>query len=80
MQTRDIKGMDEIHWKVVYLEKELEYLKNALEDPNIYDILYDSFELFTDKRKRSQIELLKECVFELKRDFNKEFDTFERFK
>ena len=45
--------MDEIHWKVVYLEKELDYLKSALEDPNIYDILYDSFELFTDKRKRT---------------------------
>lgn len=47
---RDIKGMEEIHWKVVYHEKELEDLKNALSaDPiNIYDLLYDSFELYTD--------------------------------
>jgi hypothetical protein len=56
---------------VVYLEKELEYLKSTLESPNIYDILYNAFELHTDKRKRCQIELLKECVFELKRDYNK---------
>jgi hypothetical protein len=72
--------MEEIHWKVVYLEKDLEYLKAALEEPNAYNILYDNFELLTDKRKRSQIELLKECVFELKRDYNKEFDAFERYK
>ncbi len=27
-----------------------------------------------------QIELLREVIFELKRDFNKEFDGLERFK
>jgi len=72
-QARDIKGMEEIHWKVVHTKKELEYLKKTLDAHNIYDILYDSFELYTDKRKRVQIELLREVVFELKRDFNKEF-------
>jgi hypothetical protein len=47
---RDIKGMEEVHWKVVYLERELEELKKALEDPNpnIYELLYDAFELYTD--------------------------------
>jgi hypothetical protein len=47
---RDIKGMEEIHWKVVYLERELDDLKKALEaqPPNIYDLLYDAFELYTD--------------------------------
>jgi hypothetical protein len=80
LQARDIKGMEEIHWKVVYLEKDLEFLKAALDEPTSYNVMYDSFELLTDKRKRSQIELLKECVFDLKRDFNKEFDSFERFK
>jgi len=52
---RDIKGMEEIHWKVVYLERDLEELKKALEVPvpNIYDLLYDAFELYTDQRKRS---------------------------
>lgn len=72
--------MEEIHWKVVYLEKELEYLRASLEAPNIYDILYNAFELYTDKRKRCQIELLKECVFELKRDYNKQFDEFDSLK
>jgi hypothetical protein len=52
---RDIKGMEEIHWKVVYQERELEDLKAALNaDPvNIYDLLYDAFELYTDQRKRT---------------------------
>jgi hypothetical protein len=47
---RDIKGMEEIHWKVVYMERELEELKKALEETpiNIYDLLFDSFELYTD--------------------------------
>ena len=76
----DIKGMEEIHWKVVYLERELEDIKKALESPNIYDLLYDAFELYTDQRKRTQIELIREIVFELKRDYNKEFDALEAFK
>ena len=31
-------------------------------------------------RKRNQIELIKEVVFELKRDYNKEFVDLEKFK
>ena len=82
MMERDIKGMEEIHWKVVYLERELDDLKKALEaqPPNIYDLLYDAFELYTDQRKRSQIELIREVIFELKRDYNKEFDSLENYK
>lgn len=72
---REITGMDSMHWKVVYLERELEELKKAIEgpNPNIYDLLYDAFELYTDQRKRNQIELIREVIFELKRDFNEEF-------
>lgn len=79
---RDIKGMEEVHWKVVYLERELEELKKALEDPNpnIYELLYDAFELYTDQRKRTQIELIREVIFELKRDYNKEFMILEAYK
>lgn len=79
---RDIKGMEELHWKVVYMERELEELKKALEapNPNIYDLLYDCFELYTDQRKRTQIELDREVIFELKRDFNKEFIILENYK
>ena len=71
-----------MHWKVVYMEKDLEELKKALEAavPNIYDLLYDAFELYTDQRKRTQIELIKEVIFELKRDYNKEFATLEALK
>lgn len=72
--------MEEIHWKVVQMEKSLEELRGMLSEDNgpiqAYNILYESFDLFTDKRKRAQIELLKECAFELKRDFNREFDKF----
>jgi hypothetical protein len=62
---------------VVYLERELDELKKAIEgaNPNIYDLLYDAFELYTDQRKRNQIELIREVIFELKRDYNEEFKT-----
>jgi transcription initiation factor IIF auxiliary subunit len=52
---RDIQGMESMHWKVVYGEKTLEELQKALEAtmPNIYDLLYEAFELYTDQRKRS---------------------------
>jgi len=74
--------MEEIHWKVVQMEKTLDELRAMLAEENVqaFNILYESFDLFTDKRKRAQIELLKECVFELKRDYNKEFDKFAKTK
>jgi len=79
---RDIKGMEEIHWKVVYMERSLDDLKKSLEAavPNIYDLLYDAFELYTDQRKRTQIELIREVIFELKRDYNIEFAALEHIK
>jgi len=47
---RDIQGMESRHWKVVYDELSLEELIKALEaeKPNIYDLLYEAFELYTD--------------------------------
>jgi hypothetical protein len=61
VMERDIQGMESMHWKVVYLEKDLEELKKALEGdyaptkpdpkergPNIYNFLYEAFELYTD--------------------------------
>lgn len=64
------------------MEKTLEELRAMLSEEKIqaFNILYESFDLFTDKRKRAQIELLKACVFELKKDFNAEFDKFEKKK
>jgi hypothetical protein len=58
----------------------LEETKKALESPNIWDLIYESYDLYTDSRKRIQIELLKEVLFELKRDYNKEFESLEKFK
>ena len=74
--------MEEIHWKVVQTRRELEETKTLIEKNqlNIFDLLYEPFELYTVKRKRTQIELLKECVFELKRDFNKEFEDLKNKK
>jgi hypothetical protein len=82
LQARDIKGMEEIHWKVVQTRRELEETKTLIEKNQltIFDLLYEPFELYTVKRKRTQIELLKECVFELKRDFNKEFEDLKNKK
>ena len=55
-------------------------MKAALESQNIFEMLYEPFELYPDKRKRMQIEFLKEVVFELKRDFNKEFEQLVKQK
>jgi hypothetical protein len=80
MQQRDIKGMEEMFWQVSYLNKNLEETKKTLESPNIWDLIYEAYDLYSDSRKRIQIELLKEVLFELKRDFNKEFISLEDFK
>ena len=72
--------MEELFWQVNYLNRTLEQTKEVLANPNIWDIIYESYELYTDSRKRIQIELLKEILFELKRDFNKEFVALEDTK
>lgn len=77
---RDIKGMEEIHWQIVQTKRNIDDLKAALESQNIFEMLYEPYELYPDKRKRIQIEFLKEVVFELKRDFNKEFEQLEKLK
>jgi hypothetical protein len=80
MQQREIKGMEEMYWQVKYAIKSLDEAKKHLENPNIWDLIYDSFDLYTDSRKRMQIELLKEVIFELKKDYNKEYEALEKFK
>lgn len=53
---REVKNMDSMHWRVVFIERELDILKEKISKPeevlDIYDLLYDTFELYTDKRKR----------------------------
>jgi len=79
---REIAEMDSHHWKVVYQERELSKLQEAIEvaNPCVYDLLYDAFELYTDQRKRTQIELIREVIFELKRDFNELFEKLKKDK
>jgi hypothetical protein len=72
--------MEEMHWTVVFKKREIDNLQKMIENPNIFDLLYESFELFSDSRKRTQIEFIRELVFELKRDFNKEFQELYKFK
>ncbi len=80
MQQRDIKGMEEMFWSVKYQIDQLDEIKKKLESPNIWDLIYEAYDLYSNPRKRVQIELLREVIFELKRDYNKEFDALERFK
>ena len=79
-QSRDIKGMEEIHWRIVQIKRSIDDIKAGLESQNIYEMLYEPSDLHRDKRKRSQIEFIKEVVFELKRDFNKEYEMLKKFK
>lgn len=79
-QQRDIKGMEEIHWRIIQTKRSIDDLKVAVETGAIFEMLYEPYDLYRDKRKRAQIEFLKEVVFELKRDFNKEFEQLEEYK
>jgi len=78
--------MDSMHWRVMFLRRDLEQLKEEVSESkpidmiNIYDLLYDTFELYTDKRKRFQIEMIKQVIFELKQRFNSEFDGLVKDK
>lgn len=79
-QQRDIKGMEEIHWRIIQTKRSVDDLKVAIETGAIFEMLYEPYDLYRDKRKRAQIEFLKEVIFELKRDFNKEFEQLEKYK
>ena len=72
--------MEEIHWKIVQTKRTIDELRAAIESQNIFEMIYEPYDLYCDKRKRTQIELLKEIIFELKRDFNKEFEVLEKHK
>ena len=79
-QQRDIKGMEEIHWRIVQTKRSIDDIKAALEGNSAFELIYEPYELYKDSRKRAQIEFLKQVVFELKRDFNGEFEQLEKYK
>ena len=62
-QQRDIKGMEEIHWRIIQTKRSVDDLKAAIETGAIFEMLYEPYDLYRDKRKRAQIEFLKEVVF-----------------
>lgn len=72
-----------MHWRVFFKLMDIQKkMADLSEDKklNIFDLIYEPYELFTDVRKRNQIELTKSVVFELKQDFNKMFEDLKRAK
>jgi hypothetical protein len=81
--------MEEMHWTVVFgrlseteVEQKLSLIdaikeRLAAEEVNMFDLIYEPFDLYTDVRKRNQIELIKGVIFQLKRNFNQEFNQLE---
>lgn len=43
-------------------------------------LLYNQFELFNREQKWIQISLIQECIFKIKENFNKEFETIMQRK
>jgi IS4 transposase len=66
MQIREIKGMEEMYWRVEHQQKQADQIKAKIDNPNIFDLIYEPYELYSDYRKRNQIEILQGAVFELK--------------
>jgi cilia- and flagella-associated protein 43 len=78
--NKDKSAIEELRWKIITKKKELEDIKKNLHFLGAWDCLYEPFELYTDGRKRMQIEMLQDVVFSLKEAFNKEFEEFQIFK
>ena len=54
-QQLEIKGMEEMHWKIKCELTALQEIKKRLnaENINVFDVIYEPFELYTDVRKRN---------------------------
>ena len=61
-------------------KKELEDLAKEINTLGSWELLYEPFELYTDARKRMQIEILEDIIFLIKEEFNKEFIEFQKMK
>jgi len=58
--------MEEMHWTIAFEKlEEIAEIRTRLNagQVNMLDIIYEPFELFTDVRKRNQIELIKGVIF-----------------
>jgi len=45
--------MEEMHWKVSFEQHPLEKFKEKIHEANIFDLIYEPYELHTDVRKRN---------------------------
>lgn len=60
--------MEEMHWRIEFMRSQADELRAKLEvfekndkddvPKNVFDLLYEPFELYPEVRKRRQIELL----------------------
>ena len=60
--------MEEMHWRIEFMKMQADELRTKLEKlekddkddipKNVFDLLYEPYELYPDVRKRRQIELL----------------------
>lgn len=69
-----------MYWKITFQIQTLDQIKKAMAKPNVMDLIYEPYELYPDVRKRNQIELLKAVAFQLKMDFNEEFNDLKKYK
>ena len=49
-----------------------------IEEYTTWDYMYGALDLFSNKRKRCQIHLLRNLIFEIKQDFNEEFEKLRK--
>jgi hypothetical protein len=49
---REIRGMEEMYWRVAFQLKGLEQQKTEIAKANIFDLIYEPYELYCDVRKR----------------------------
>lgn len=52
MQQREIRGMEEMHWKVFHQMIDLHKTIENFDKANIFDFIYEPMELYCDVRKR----------------------------
>jgi len=52
-------------------------VRKPIEEFDEWDYMYNALDLFTNKRKRCQIHLLRNQIFKIKEEFNKKYDVLK---
>ena len=53
-------------------------MRKEISDFDIWDYMYGALDLFSNKRKRCQIHLLKDLIFEIKKIYNEQYDLLAK--